>query len=318
MQRILLIVIVALFAAGAYLFLTPVQEETESVTSRPQQPVQASNAQQSEPSQEIRQQAEEHIKELTHQPETPLNIEAASHFVTADQLLKLPLAKGTTATLTAVEPTAATSTTVPATEATAEAITASPLLSDTTHGAKTAVVVTPVIRSNAPTTSPAATTPFASPLPAGSATVISGQIPDPRPQIRLQELLDNPEDAKDRVFYIHAVNDGDQQGLWGILQTGLIRTYAQGLSLPEIGEAIRAEIPADADEKLADKRSSFLGKLLDRKVKETYVYNYQQGRLGQNPDLILPGQQLVLVSFTNEELTSIYYQFVNQSGTTAE
>ena len=68
-------------------------------------------------------------------------------------------------------------------------------------------------------------------------------------------------------------------------------------------------LPADADEPLADQRSSWLGHLLKRKVQDTWVFNYQQGLLGHNPDVIYPGQQLVIVRFSEDELISIYNHF---------
>ncbi|MDO6562184.1 hypothetical protein Q4488_02205 [Amphritea sp. 1_MG-2023] len=126
-------------------------------------------------------------------------------------------------------------------------------------------------------------------------------------QIRLKELLNNPDSGADRLFYIHGVNETDKQGLWGIIQQGLIETFASGIQLKD--QKIRADIPSQADERLANKNSSFLGTILDEKVKDTYVYNYHQGVLGQNPDLITPGQELIIVSFHQEELIDIYKHF---------
>jgi len=131
----------------------------------------------------------------------------------------------------------------------------------------------------------------------------------PGQRIRLQELLSDPDLAAGTVFYIHAVSPNDEQGLWGILQHGLIKTFAQGIELRESGRTLTAEIPMLADETLENRRSSFLGEFLYQKVQDTYVYNYQQGMLGQDPDLIKPGQQLIIVSYTEDELISIFNHF---------
>jgi len=131
----------------------------------------------------------------------------------------------------------------------------------------------------------------------------------PGQRIRLQELLSDPDLAAGTVFYIHAVSPNDEQGLWGILQHGLIKTFAQGIELKQSGRVLTAEIPMLADETLENRRSSFLGEFLYQKVNDTYVYNYQQGMLGQDPDLIKPGQQLIIVSYTEDELINIFNHF---------
>ncbi len=131
----------------------------------------------------------------------------------------------------------------------------------------------------------------------------------PGQRIRLQELLSDPDLAAGTVFYIHAVSPTDEQGLWGILQRGLIQTFAQGIELKQSGRLLTAEIPMLADETLENRRSSFLGEFLYQKVQDTYVYNYQQGMLGQDPDLIKPGQQLIIVSYSENELISIFNHF---------
>lgn len=129
-------------------------------------------------------------------------------------------------------------------------------------------------------------------------------------QIRLQELLNNPDNAAGTLFYIHGVSNSDKQGLWGIIQSGLTDTFSRGIQLKK--QQIRTVIPQVADERLANSTSSFLGAILDEKVKDTYVYNYAKGVLGQNPNLINPGQELIIVSFTQDELINIYNHFSNQ------
>ncbi|EPJ55513.1 MAG: hypothetical protein OFPI_03160 [Osedax symbiont Rs2] len=130
-------------------------------------------------------------------------------------------------------------------------------------------------------------------------------------RIKLRELLSDTESNNKRIFYLHAVNPSDEQGIWGIIQTGLTGTFSKGITLAQADGKIRALIPQDADEILSSKKSSFLGRLLNYKVLTTYVYNYEQGNIGKNPDFIRPGQQLIIVTFTEEELMSVYNHFKN-------
>ncbi|WP_417222041.1 hypothetical protein [Amphritea sp.] len=142
-----------------------------------------------------------------------------------------------------------------------------------------------------------------------NAIILASQLPM-ADQIRLKELLNNPDNTADTLFYIHGVNAADKQGLWGIIQQGLIDTFSSGIQLEK--QKISAEIPLEADERLANRNSSFLGTILDGKVKDTYVYNYHKGVLGQNPDLITPGQELIIVTFSQDELIEIYQHFSQQ------
>lgn len=128
-------------------------------------------------------------------------------------------------------------------------------------------------------------------------------------RLQLKELLNDPN-AGD-VFYIHAVDHYDRQGLWGIMQRGLTETFAKGIKLGGQTRTLSAHIPEDADERLSDRSSSFLGHILDRKVKETLVYNYRQGLLGRDPDRIQPGQQLLIIRFSEDELIGIYNHFTS-------
>ncbi|EPJ44315.1 MAG: hypothetical protein OFPII_35730 [Osedax symbiont Rs1] len=130
--------------------------------------------------------------------------------------------------------------------------------------------------------------------------------------IKLKELLSATDVDENRIFYLHAVNPTDQQGIWGIIQKGLMGTFAKGILLPQANGTVKALIPEDADEMLSSKKSSFLGRLLNNKVLTTYVYNYKQGKIGKNPDYIKPGQQLIIVTFTESELMSVYQHFKNQ------
>ncbi len=264
-----------------------------------------------------RQAAKQHIEEVTRAPQEAIDIQQADHFVTVDQLLELPLQQLIT----------------PAT-------TQAPVAEE--DNAKSFAVDTGPIKSRSLDADPAdnrQTTPKQAEDTGFSfenirrkiVTVFSdeedGSEPSPQVisrtkaateeaiaqmdnQIKLQALLNNPETAKDQVFFIHAVTGGDRQGLWGIIQHGVIKTFAKGIRIQD--KVITANIPREADERLANRSSSFLGAILDRKVKDTYVYNYQKGILGQNPNLITPGQELIIVSFEEAELIAIYNHFVNQ------
>lgn len=129
----------------------------------------------------------------------------------------------------------------------------------------------------------------------------------------VEELLSTQEDVPaDAVFYVRTVQPDDEQGIWGIIHHGLIENFAQGIAIRRGRklDTYRVHIPRYADERLPDDSSSFLGRLLYEKSRETWVYNYRQGRLGQNPDLINPGQEIVIVTFKPEELIEIYKHFV--------
>ncbi|MGB1238810.1 MAG: hypothetical protein ACPG4U_11410 [Pseudomonadales bacterium] len=140
--------------------------------------------------------------------------------------------------------------------------------------------------------------------------------PSPAPEssgkIQLRELLNETASDKKRIFYLHSVNPTDEQGIWGIIQQGLTGTFSKGINLSKFEGELKTLIPSDADELLHNRESSFLGRLLTNKVHSTYVYNYEQGNIGTNPDVIKPGQQLIIVTFTEDELISIYQHFSRQ------
>ena len=117
----------------------------------------------------------------------------------------------------------------------------------------------------------------------------------------------------DSIFYLHTVLPTDDQGIWGIIHFGLIDNFARGMAIRrgEDVETYTVEIPRHADERLDDRSSSFLGKLIDRKTKNSYVYNYRENRMGRNPDRIYPGQELVIINFELEELKAIHKHFAS-------
>jgi len=116
----------------------------------------------------------------------------------------------------------------------------------------------------------------------------------------------------DTVFYVRTIGKADKQGIWGIVHHGLIDNFAQGIAIRR-GQQVdtyQVAIPRDADEMQADRSSSFLGRLIYQKTQDSYVYNFQRRRMGRNPDLLSPGQEIVIIRFTDDELISIYKHFV--------
>ena len=127
----------------------------------------------------------------------------------------------------------------------------------------------------------------------------------------LQKQMDEDPDS---IFYLHTVLPTDDQGIWGIVHFGIIDNFARGVAIRR-GEGVErytVRIPRDADERLDDNSSSFLGKLIDEKTKESYVYNFREHRVGRNPDRIYPGQELVIINFKSAELAEIYEHFASR------
>lgn len=134
-------------------------------------------------------------------------------------------------------------------------------------------------------------------------------------EISINEIIPTETQTSNTLFYLHRVTKNDVQGLWGIIQSGLIDKFRQGLLLEGISQnkdLIQAVIPADADEKLPSGLSSFLGKILSSKVNSSYIYNLKTKAIGFDANLIHPGQQLVLIHFSPEELKKIYQYFSDE------
>jgi hypothetical protein len=131
------------------------------------------------------------------------------------------------------------------------------------------------------------------------------------------DLLEEREKlSPDTVFYVRTVRPTDKHGIWGIVHDGIIKNFARGMALRR-GEEIntyRVEIPRDADEKLEDESSSFLGRMIYDKTMRSYVYNFKRNRMGQNPDFVAPGQEIVIINFEPDELIRIYKHFTSQQG----
>lgn len=133
--------------------------------------------------------------------------------------------------------------------------------------------------------------------------------------VTIAEILGPQEDIPaDAVFYVHTVKPENDQGIWGIVHTGILENFAEGVAVHrgQQTETYRIAIPRHADERRPDSSSSFLGRLIHQKSMQSYVYNYETGRIGRNPDIILPGQEIVIVSFTPEELIAIYKHFARR------
>lgn len=126
-------------------------------------------------------------------------------------------------------------------------------------------------------------------------------------ELLAQERANDP----DALFYVRTVRRGDEQGIWGILHHGLLENFARGMAIRR-GEQVntyQVEIPRDADEKLANSTSSFLGQMIHNKSQRSWVYNFQLDRMGQNPHEIYPGQEIIIVKFSPDELIDIYKYF---------
>ena len=133
----------------------------------------------------------------------------------------------------------------------------------------------------------------------------------------VDELLMGETDVTEAsVYYVKNVSMEDTQGIWGIVHNSLVRNFASGIAIRRHEEIKKYQvaIPVDADERLANHSSSFLGRMISEKTSKSYVYNYENGKMGRNPDLIYPGQEIVIISFTPEELAEIYQHFVARSG----
>lgn len=162
-------------------------------------------------------------------------------------------------------------------------------------------------------------TPAAAAGETGSVDVHAARVDLPLSEeapVTIAELLGAEEVIpSDAVFYVHTVRPEDDRGIWGIVHDGIVENFAEGVAVHrgETTETYRVDIPPGADQRRPDSSSSFLGRIIYEKSQKTYVYNYRTDRLGRNPDLIFPGQEIVIVSFTPEELVEIYKYFVGES-----
>ena len=131
-------------------------------------------------------------------------------------------------------------------------------------------------------------------------------------ELSINKIIQSGELPDNALFYLHRVTKQDHQGLWGIIQTGLIEKFREGVHIEGIAtnkDTVHAIIPADADEKLSSGLSSFLGKILNNKVNSSYIYNFSTHTMSHDPNQIFPGQQLIMIHFSPQELSQIYQFF---------
>ena len=289
MQRIIIALILIIIAVSTYLFLNKPESAGDTPVVQSTDP--ASNASQLSTA-DTEKAAKKVIKTLTEETkDEALDIKQANNFVTGDQLLELPNMKTEAAQVETIQ------TTLEAAD--------NPQAQAQAQGVQTSTLVV-----KQPLASTVASEPDQIMKLISEENVIDTKTLSPGDKIRLKELLSNPDMAAGNIFYIHAVTPNDMQGLWGILQRGLTNTFREGIKLSSnSGQTLIAEIPELADEVLENQHSSFLGEFLYSKVNDIYIYNYQQGMLGKDPNLIKPGQQLVIVSYSENELIKIYEHF---------
>jgi hypothetical protein len=122
--------------------------------------------------------------------------------------------------------------------------------------------------------------------------------------------------SPDSIFYVRTIRESDNQGIWGIIYDGILTNFAQGMAIRRGKEVntYKIDIPRDADELLTDRSSSFLGRLIHKKASESHVYNFSKNRMGKNPDIVSPGQEIVIINFEPDELIGIYKHFVAEQG----
>lgn len=136
------------------------------------------------------------------------------------------------------------------------------------------------------------------------------------PQITIADLLKGEKTSKEgSIYYVRTVKPSDGQGIWGIIVDGLTANFANGIAISrdESVDTYQVNIPRLSDDMLPNNTSSFLGKLVDRKTRECFVYNFVEKKIGRNPDLIYPGQELLIINFEAQELIDIYAHFVENS-----
>lgn len=119
------------------------------------------------------------------------------------------------------------------------------------------------------------------------------------------------EPQANALYYAHPVTTEDTQGVWGIVQGGLISRFAEGIAVRrgENQHTYSVLIPKHADERNADGSSSFLGKVIWHKTQSAQVINIEEGWARNSGELVLPYQDLVIVSFDRQELVAVYQYF---------
>lgn len=117
------------------------------------------------------------------------------------------------------------------------------------------------------------------------------------------------------LYYAHRVVDADNQGVWGIVQSGLITRFAEGIAAHrgDNQQVYTLLIPQRADERNVDGSSSFLGKVIWHKTMAARVVNTERGLARPSSELVVPVQDLVIVGFEPQELVAVYQYFAVES-----
>lgn len=294
----------------------------------------------------VQQQAERFIATLTEPDIEPLKVEQADHFVTGEQMLALvPLGavEQTTVRLMRDDSTLAPDTpiTVVRSAEQVERVTPEKLIARSSgdldmsikvleHEQVRETTVREVLEQarrtpNTPIDLVTRTDYYEQTTPAELAARSKGQDDEPIRIIRnhrgleassVGDLIRAEGVGSDSLFYVRTVRPDDSQGIWGIVQSGIIDNFARGMAIRRDQDinVYQVDIPRDADERLSNRSSSFLGKLLHDKTRASHVYNFTLNRMGRNPDRIYPGQEIVIIDFRLEELIDIYKHFVAARG----
>lgn len=253
--------------------------------------------------------AKAYIETITQPSSEPLQVQEADHFIAIDTPIVLAPGRPAVTVESILHAQGA--------DSTPEAV-----VQMTPAVAASAVVPSAVTVVSGPAENPGPVTVSLEPAAAVEAASISGNAGHvvrpagltelPSEMNALAQVVERAEPFEPgSVFYVRTVRESDIHGVWGIVQEGLVENFARGVMV-RIGDesmTYRAAIPADADELLADRSSSYLGRLIYRKTNESYVYNYSNNRMGRNPDRVIPGQEIVIINFSSDELVEIYRRF---------
>jgi hypothetical protein len=294
----------------------------------------------------VQQQAERFVSTLTELASEPVKVEQADHFVTADQMLRLVpegAIEKTSSRLLLNDPTLTPNTpiTVVREAEQVERVTPEKLIARSSGNLDMPIkvlereqvrnttvreVLEQARRSpDKPIDLVTRTEYYEQTTPAELAARSAGQDDEPIRVIRnhrgleassVGDLIRAEGVDSDSLFYVRTVRPEDTQGIWGIVQDGIIDNFARGMAIRRDKDinVYKVDIPADADERRRDQTSSYLGKLIHDKTRASHVYNFNLNRMGRNPDRIYPGQEIVIIDFRPEELIDIYKHFVAQRG----
>lgn len=294
----------------------------------------------------VQQQAERFVSTLTELNSEPVKVEQADHFVTGDQMLRLVpegAIEKTSSRLLLNDPTLTPNTpiTIVREAEQVERVTPEKLIARSSGNLDMRIkvlereqvrdttvreVLEQARRSpDKPIDLVTRTEYYEQTTPAELAARSAGQDDAPIRVIRnhrglqassVGDLIRAAGVDSDSLFYVRTVRRDDTQGIWGIVQDGIIDNFARGMAIRRDKDinVYKVDIPADADERRRDETSSYLGKLIHDKSKASHVYNFNLNRMGRNPDRIYPGQEIVIIDFRPEELIDIYKHFVAQRG----